>query len=227
MPPAAKGCRRRSPTPPNLGCVSEPRRNRVDPWGRLIAVPDRGAWMGNRGQLHDDEGRIRREHQLERWITCVLEFKGRRRQVMSPGLYTELFFLDEATSFAAGHRPCAECRRADYNVFREAWAEGRHLGETPRAPVMDAQLQGERLASGEKVTFEASVSELPDGVFAVGVGGRDDRAPHLLRGGRWHAWTPGGYADGGPAAGADRVRVLTPSSTVAAFAAGYEPQIGT
>src|SRR6478735_712658 len=110
-----------------------PRRNRVDPWGELIAVPERGALMGNRGVLHDDEGRVRRDFRLETWIACLLEFKGRRRPIMRPNHYTELFFLDEATSLAAGHRPCAECRRADYNAFRAALVEGTELAEPPRA----------------------------------------------------------------------------------------------
>lgn len=207
--------------------TSEPRRNRVDPWGELIAVPDRGALMGNRGLLHDEEGRIRRNHQLWRWIACVLEFKGRRRRIMRPGHYTELFFLDEATAFAAGHRPCAECRRADYNAFRAAWAEGQGWEKPPSAEDLDRRLHRERLADdGSRRTFDAAVAELHDGVFAFGIGGAGDREPHLLSDGRWRRWSPAGYADAGPAAAGDRVRVLTPPSVVAAFAAGYGPRIG-
>jgi hypothetical protein len=99
-----------------------PRQNRVTPFGEVVAVPERGSFMGERGVLHDDEGRIRRAWQLKRWIVCVLEFRGRKRRVMTPGRYTELFFLDEATALAAGHRPCAECRHARFvpapSVFR-------------------------------------------------------------------------------------------------------------
>src|ERR1700732_822885 len=100
------------------------RQNRVTPAGDVIATPERGTFLGNRGVLHDDQGRIKRAWQLKRWIVCVLEFKGRRRAVMTPGRYTELFFLDEATALAAGHRPCAECRRERFNAFREAWLRG-------------------------------------------------------------------------------------------------------
>ena len=95
-----------------------PHQNRVDPFGRLVADPVRGAWFGNRGCLHDDEGQIRRFHSGRRWIYCRLEFKGRQRELLQPGRYTELFFLDEATAFAAGHRPCAECLRDRFNEFR-------------------------------------------------------------------------------------------------------------
>src|SRR6202451_2054834 len=100
------------------------RQNRVTPFGDLVATPERGTFMGNRGVLHDAEGRIKRVWQLKRWIVCVLEFRGRKRQVMTPGRYTELFFLDEATALAAGHRPCAECRRQRFNAFRDAWKPG-------------------------------------------------------------------------------------------------------
>src|SRR5690349_17975636 len=116
-----------------------PRRNRVTPVGELIATPERGLVFGNRGCLHDAQGRIRRTHAVKRWIGCRLEFKGRRRvPLMGPGHYTELFFLDEATAFAAGHRPCAECRRADYDRTLAL------LGE-PGADALDARLHAERL----------------------------------------------------------------------------------
>ena len=94
-----------------------PKQNRVTPFGEIVAVPERGTLMGNRGVLHDDRGTIRRPWQLRRWILCVLEFKNRKRSVMSPGCYTELFFLDEATGLAAGHRPCAECQRPRFREF--------------------------------------------------------------------------------------------------------------
>ena len=101
-----------------------PRQNRVTPFGEIVAVPERGTMMGNRGRLHDEEGRIRRPWQVKRWLICLLEFNGRHRQVMAPDRYTELFFLDEATALAAGHRPCFECRRKSYNAFVDAWAVG-------------------------------------------------------------------------------------------------------
>jgi len=99
-----------------------PARNRVTPTGTIVAVAAGGAWMGNRGRLHDGRGArdIVRSHQSKVWITCVLEFKRRRAPQWASNHYTQLFFLDEAVAFAAGHRPCAECRRSDYNTYRQA-----------------------------------------------------------------------------------------------------------
>ena len=111
-----------------------PRQNRVTPFGDIIATPHRGTFMGNRGVLHDAGGRIKRAWQLKRWIVCVLVFKGRKRQVMTPGHYTELFFLDEATTLAAGHRPCAECRRDRFLAFGRAWRSARPKGKQGDRP---------------------------------------------------------------------------------------------
>ena len=107
-----------------------PLQNRVDPHGAIFRSPARGTFMGNRGALHNDRQEIVRPFKVERWIACVLEFKGRQRTVMAPGRYTELFFLDEAVALAAGHRPCAECRRDRFNAFRKAWMrrDGPHRG---------------------------------------------------------------------------------------------------
>src|SRR5512141_2915473 len=120
-----------------------PRQNRVTPFSKLIATPARGTLMGNRGALHNDQGQIRRQFQGQRWIICLLEFKGRRRSIMMPGQYTELFFLDEATALAAGHRPCAECQRERFNLFREFWAAANPElagAARPAATVIDAAL---------------------------------------------------------------------------------------
>src|SRR5215470_3717828 len=114
-----------------------PLQNRVDPYGRLHAVAARGAWMGNRGVLHDADKRVVAPWRLRRWITCALVYKDRRRAVFSPRRYSELFFLDEATSLSARHRPCAECRRGRYEEFRSAWAAGRGLDARPGADAMD------------------------------------------------------------------------------------------
>jgi hypothetical protein len=119
-----------------------PLQNRVDPWGRLHSVAARGAWMGNRGVLHDATRQIVRPWRLKAWILCRLEFKGRRRRVFAPARYSELFFLDEATAFAAGHRPCAECNRERFNQFKRAWRSGA------RAAEIDAALHAERIAGG-------------------------------------------------------------------------------
>src|ERR1700722_14212140 len=145
-----------------------PRQNRVTPFGEIIAAPERGTFMGNRGVLHDDEGHIRRAWQLKRWIVCVLEFRGRKRQVMSPGRYTELFFLDEATALAASHRPCAECRHARFLAFCNAWGTA-HPGDgtsaRPSATVIDERLHAERIAPDRsKRSFVAALDQLPNGV---------------------------------------------------------------
>ena len=143
--------------------------------------------MGNRGVLHDTHGEIRRTQQLERWIICRLEFKGRHRRLMRPGHHTELFFLDEVTALAAGHRPCAECQRERFEEFREAWLVGNPtLGEAHgkvSAPILDGALHAERIgADGSKITFPSSISELPAGTFVLWRAAAAGSAmePHLL-----------------------------------------------
>jgi hypothetical protein len=158
-----------------------PRRNRVTPLGELIATPERGLVYGNRGCLHDGAGAIRRHHAGRRWIACRLRFRGwHRSPLMQPGRFTELFFLDEATALAAGHRPCALCRRADYDRFVALWP-----GAERGADAIDARLHAQRLAGPHRADFAA----LPDGAFVL-----LDGAPHLVRGAELLAWTPGGYA---------------------------------
>jgi hypothetical protein len=183
--------------------------------------------MDNRGILHDAEGRIRRPWQVKRWLLCVLEFRGRHRTVMAPNRYTELFFLDEATGLAAGHRPCFECRRSRFLAFRDAWAAGNRPArppETIRADTMDDQLHAERVGPGRsKRTFTASLDELPDGVFVQleGLAG----GPCLIRGDDLLDWSPAGYMGRRLRPGGEVVSVLTPRSTVAAIRAGYAPEI--
>jgi len=175
-----------------------PFQNRGTPFGTLISTPERGLVYGNRGRLHDAEGRIRREWQLKRWISCRLEFRGRRRPggPMTPNRYTGLFFLDDATAFAAGHRPCAECRREDYVRFMEI------VGEK-RADAIDERLHAERL--GRKPRRE--IASLPNGAFVL-----MDGDPWLVLGGELRRWTPGGYTERQPAEG--RALVLTPPSVL-------------
>src|SRR5262245_34359643 len=155
-----------------------PRQNRVTPFGEIFATPERGTLMGNRGVLHDERGRIRRAWKVKRWLLCLLEFKERGRAIMAPGRYTELFFLDEATGLAAGHRPCAECRHARFLAFREAWAAGNPslLGSgRATATVLDNRLHAERLCPDRsKRTFRAKLDELPDGVFVFRKGGGEN-----------------------------------------------------
>jgi hypothetical protein len=204
-----------------------PRQNRVTPHGAIIATPERGTFLGNRGVLHDAAGRILRAWQVRRWLVCVLAFRGRKRSVMTPGRYTELFFLDEATALAAGHRPCAECRRQRFNAFRRAWQSARAGSAGPALPTadeIDRQLHRERVAPDRsKRLFRANLDELPDGVF-VTVPGRGERA-YLAWGDRLLAWTPGGYTQPTARPRRAEVLVLTPASTVGAIRAGYVPEV--
>jgi hypothetical protein len=203
-----------------------PRQNRITPFGEIVTVPERGTMMGNRGILHDVEGRIRRRWQVKRWLLCVLEFKGRHRMVLAPNRYTELFFLDEATGLAAGHRPCAECRRSRFLAFRNAWALGyRHIiGSEPiRAMMMDNQLHAERIGPDRsKRVFTANIDDLPDGVF-VNLDATVGDA-WLIWGDDLLAWSPGGYTAGRPSP-KEAVSVLTPRSTVTAIREGYVPEV--
>jgi hypothetical protein len=205
-----------------------PRQNRVTPFGEIVAVPERGTMMGNRGVVHDAAGTIRRPWQLKRWILCLTEFKGRQRTVMSPGRWTELFFLDEATGLAAGHRPCAECRRVHFRAFQSAWAAGNPgtaADRVPEAGAIDEQLHAERVGPGRaKVRFAADLDELPDGVF-VTLDEKDDGPAYLFWRGALFAWSPGGYGARRPRPAGARVSVLTPASTVAAIRAGYAPEV--
>jgi len=183
--------------------------------------------MGNRGVLHDAEGRIGRTWQVKRWIVCVLKFRGRKRQVMTPGRYTELFFLDEATALAAGHRPCAECRRERFNAFRKAWRSARPGAKglpPPSAEEMDSRLHAERVdPDGSKRLFRASLDELPDGVFVRRADSAEDA--YLVWDNGLLAWSAGGYIERIERPKKAEVLVLTPASTVAVIRAGYAPEI--
>src|SRR5262245_48812251 len=197
-----------------------PRQNRVTPLGSLVATPERGTLMGNRGCLHDDQQRIRRHSQGTRWIVCVLEFKGRRRNVMTPGHYTELFFLDEATALAAGHRPCAECQRERFTRFRDVWASANpNLARTrrPAATVIDLALHEERTAAINDAKRSCmSIEHLPDGVFVTD----DEHHAYLVLAGRLLRWSAAGY-ERLTAPLQYPVRIVTPASVVRTIAAGY------
>ena len=205
-----------------------PRQNRVTPFGEIIAIPERGMFMGNRGVLHDGNGHIQRAWQVKRWIVCVLEFRGRKRTVMTPNGYTELFFLDEATALAAGHRPCAECRHARFLDFCKAW-QLVHPGsgsQRPTAEKIDSRLHTERLtADRSKRSFTAALDQLPDGVF-VTLKERGETA-YLVWRGSLLEWSQGSYQERRPRPQCKRVRVLTPESTVEAIRAGYVPEVHT
>jgi len=196
-----------------------PLQNRVTPFGDIVSAVGRGLLMGNRGILHDGERRIVRYAQGRRWIACRTQFRGRRRLLMTPGAYTELFFLDEATALAAGHRPCAECRRADYRRFRAAWM-ACHGPEPLGVEGIDRRLHDERLRGrASKRTYLAEMADLPDGVYVVVDGG-----PWLVWNGQLLGWSPGGYVERRTRP-AGVVTVLTPPAIVDTIAAGYSPLV--
>ena len=201
-----------------------PRRNRVDPFGAIAATPERGALMGNRGVLHDEAGRIRRDWRVKRWLLCRLEFRGRRRAVMAPNRYTELFFLDEAAGLAAGHRPCFECQRARFLEFRDSLASATADETTLTAGRIDDRLHAERVnTDGSKRLHQAELDGLPDGVFVTSetLGGR----AYLVLGRRLLGWSFGGYGEPRSRPKRGLVSVLTPEATVSAIRAGYVPLI--
>jgi hypothetical protein len=195
-------------------------QNRVLPTGEIVADPGRGLMMGNRGCLHGagrELGTARWRSQL--WICCVLDWQGRRRDVMPPGRWTALFFLDEATALAAGHRPCAYCRRDDYRDFTAAWRAAQGLERAPLAREMDPVLHGERVDRRRRqVTRPARAAGLADGVLI-----RDGGRTGLYLGGTLRPWSWDGY--GAPVPAGDVVELLTPPSIAAAIAAGYRPLV--
>lgn len=199
-------------------------QNRVDPRGNLIKTTARGTWMGNRGVIHDERQHIIRPFKLKAWLICLLEFKERKRRVMTPDRYTELFFLDEATAFSAGHRPCAECRRSAFNRFKSFWIEGNPEYEfNERTPIwkIDEILHRERInRGGLKILHQENWKGLPHGTFVL----VEDK-PFLYADGLLFGWTPFGYEEGVPSPEMKTVEVLTPKSVVNTFRAGYKPQL--
>jgi hypothetical protein len=196
-------------------------RNRVTPFGDIVATPLRGAFTGNRGILH--EGReIVRFHASDLWITCALRFKGRHRKQWLPHHFTWLFFHDEAVSFAAGHRPCAECRRGAYEDYRRAWADALGV-DVPSAKAINRQLHGERIVRGthRRRIHEMPYASLPDGAFVITGDGR----PAVVAGRHLTEWSPAGYGAQGPRPRRGAAAVLTPPSTIAALRGGYAAQI--
>ena len=194
-----------------------PLQNRVTPTGEIIASPERGLFTGNRGIIHDPTTRtlLKKRWSTPAWLTCLCEFRGRRRKVMGERSWTELFFLDEATAFAAGHRPCFFCRREDALRFRAAWESGNRVGDL-RAPDMDAVLHRERLDKGKKRLhpLPMRLDDLPDGAMV-----QDGAASFLIARGGAFRWSPGRYSK--TEAPLKQALLLTPPSTLRAFAAGY------
>ena len=197
-----------------------PRQDRVQPDGQIIAVPDRGLFWGNRGSLHDRDGNLVRYSRGRGWVTCLLEFKGRRRTLWAPERLTELSFLDEATALAAGHRPCAECRTTAYRAFKAAWTTA-HPDDPVGAPGIDARLHADRLAGpATKRTYQDRLTALPDGAM-IDLEARS----WLIHERELLAWNAGGYRQRRLRAHIGEVTVLTPRATVATLAAGYQPEL--
>ena len=201
-----------------------PLQNRVDPYGVIFRSPARGAMMGNRGgAIHNPQREIVRPFLNRRWIACLLEFKDRHRTVMSPGRYTELFFLDEAVALSAGHRPCAECRHDRFIAFRNAWLRCDHADSRMplRAPEMDADLHAARIdRHRNKVTYQAALNPLPNGCFI-----EFDGSPWLIWDDALLLWTPERYAKKRPRPTGVTVTVLTPRPIVECLRRGYTPDL--
>ena len=200
-----------------------PLQNRVKPTGDIISTSARGMWIGNRGVIHSDEKQIIRPFKVKAWITCALHFRGRHREVMTPNRWTELFFLDEATAFSAGHRPCFQCRYADHQRFKGFWLQGNpEYGFNEHTPIIeiDKILHNERINKTEKVTYSDDLKNLPDGTFVQ----LNNKACLVLYTSIYY-WTPFGYEKAIPFPGSGKVTVLTPLSIVNTFRAGYKPQI--
>jgi hypothetical protein len=197
-----------------------PYRNRVTPLGDIVAIPLRGAWTGNRGNLHSGHD-IVRFHGGDLWITCALQFKGWHAEQWTPRRLTWLFFHDEAVSFAAGHRPCGECRHRDYTAFRDAWSRGNGVAPPP-AREMNRRLHSERLIRGthQRQLHELDWSDLPDGAFVLQAG-----APALVTGPHLVEWGWSGYQGRRPRPAGGKATVITPPSTLAVLRAGYPVQI--
>jgi len=194
-----------------------PRRNRVDPFGDIRAVPQRGTLMGNRGNLHDTNGNIVRNFKRKEWVTCALQFRDRHRQIMAPGRYTELFFLDEATSLAAGHRPCGTCRKDALARFKACWRTtmGMTTVETLGLKMVDQRLHAERTLARR---WSTALKALPDGVMVLPV---SDDVPHLWWRGKLLEWTFDGYRSPKLPQYPNTVSVVTPKSLVKVLSAGY------
>lgn len=202
-----------------------PRRNRVDPFGDLHSVPEHGMFTGNRGCLVDDHGILVRHHRGPLWITCVLSYKDWKSPLDEPRHWTPLFFLDDAVALAAGHRPCGLCRRDEYLSYRRAVQRGVGLTSPPTASDLNRRLAKERLRRGrglvraeDRVTWRASADTLPDGTVVLD----PKRRPGLVRGGALFEFGFGGWSHPTPLPPGD-IEVLTPPTSVAALATGFQP----
>jgi len=199
-----------------------PLPNRVLPTGDIVAVAERGLLMGNRGCLHTDQRTLGVSRwRSKMWISCVLRWGNLKRDVMPPGRWTALFFLDEATALAAGHRPCGYCRWEDYRAFAHAWQQATGLAERPKAWQLDVVLHRERVnRRREKLTTTVALAELPDGAMV-----RDGQAFALVAGRQLHPWSWRGYGPGRSLPASTRLLTLTPPAVLAALRCGYRPRV--
>lgn len=198
-----------------------PLQNRVDPFGDLKSVDEKGALLGNRGILHDDKKHIKKLWAHKNWVTCKLEFKGIKRSVFSPNHYSELFFLDEATSFSAGHRPCAHCRNDRYNEFKSYW-RSMIGGNDVSAPNIDKQLHSDRLdLKKDKAVFSCALVDVPEGAF-ISIDGN----AYLLWSNALYLWSFNGYTKSSIERDLSTlVDVLTPRSIVELYKLGFKPEV--
>jgi hypothetical protein len=198
-----------------------PRTNRVSPFGAIEATPFRGKLLGNRGDLHAPDGTLGRTWLLERWISCALHSPtGYRVSFDTPGRYYPLFFSDEAVALAAGHRPCASCRRPAYDLFRDGWQNA--FGTRRSAPEMDAILHHARIdGEGRQRTFSARLSQLPAKTFIALPGA--PRVAHLWFDGYLHPWSHAGYGPAIAPTGDHLVDVLTPAPIIEMMRLGWSP----
>jgi hypothetical protein len=197
-----------------------PLQNRVTPFAELVVTPSRGRFMGNRGgRFHTDARTLTTRRWASRqWICCVLDFKGRHRDVWGR-FYTELFFLDEPTALAAGHRPCFECRRQDALAFADKWQNAQKPRAPPTAGEMDEVLHRERLDGRAKRRHRRDIASLPDGAFVA-----LEEGAFAVRGDKLLHWTPEGYRSHKPRPRAGAVDVLTPPAILSVLSAGYQPR---
>lgn len=198
-----------------------PLQNRVDPCGQIEAVTSRGTLMGNRGELHNGKQEITRAWRIKRWITCVLNHSDLKRELMTPGAYTELFFLDEPTSYAAGHRPCATCRNVQFKAFKTAWIEA-FPESAPTVEAIDRALHTARLLeNGSQRIWRSRLHELPNGTLINHLGRRI-----LLWNSQQWLWSYSGYMlVVEPVGNAEEVEVLTPEPVVRLFSAGLSQSL--
>lgn len=203
------------------------RTNRVTPFGRLEASRSRGAFLGNRGDLHAPDGTIRKTHAVKFWICCTLdETNGQRVTFDTPGRYTPLFFWDEAVAMAAGHRPCGQCRKTAFRGFKLALNRSKGLADDHFLSVkeIDAEIHASRLDEQRRQRrYRAQAADLPDGTFVAFDANPD--TPYLLLNGKAHPWSHEGYGTGAEYDHSEEVIVLTPRMLVGAIKAGYVPMV--